>query len=102
MGFDSMLTPLFEFVYSTELEDGLIEHEYDHVLVGHFDGVPTPNCNEVADWKWIDLVTLKTDIEKHADRYTYWFQISLNRVQQALEPTLMDVAGESRCISSYV
>lgn len=102
MGFDSMLTPLFQFVYSTELEDGLIEHEYDHVLVGHFDGVPTPNCNEVADWKWIDLVTLKTDIEEHADRYTYWFQISLNRVQQALEPTLMDVAGESRRISSNV
>ncbi len=84
MGFDSALTPLFNFVYRAMLEEGLIEHEYDHVLVGHFDGVPKPNSSEVTDWKWVDLSTLKTDLEQHPDRYTYWFRISLDRVQHAM------------------
>src|SRR6185312_7722813 len=93
MGFHATLTRLFGFVYRTELEDGLIEHEYDHVLVGYFEGAPNPNCTEVVDWKWIDLPTLKTDIEVHADRYTYWFRLSLDRVQEALAATRLSMTN---------
>ena len=85
MGFDSTLTPLFKFLYRAKLEDGLVEHEYDHVLVGRFEGVPTPNPKEVSDWKWIELNALKTDLKEHPDRYTYWFRISIDRVQQSLK-----------------
>ena len=51
MGFDSHLSKLFDFVYRANLEDGLIENEYDHVLVGWFEGVPKPDPTEVADWQ---------------------------------------------------
>jgi isopentenyl-diphosphate delta-isomerase len=85
MGIDFELTRLFDFVYRAELEDGLIEHEYDHVLIGHFDGVPNPNRHEVAEWKWIDLAALGMDVAEHPFHYTYWFRISLNRINEALE-----------------
>jgi farnesyl-diphosphate farnesyltransferase len=95
MGFDSQLTSLFDFVYRAELEDGLIEHEYDHVLVGQFDGVPNPNPDEVAEWRWMGLSALRIDIDEHADQYTYWFRIALNRVHRALHPTSLPVTLES-------
>ena len=77
MGFDCELREMFEFVYRAELDDGLTEHEYDHVLVGNFDGTPNPSKNEVDDWKWIDLPTLKRDLQENPEEHTYWFRIAL-------------------------
>jgi farnesyl-diphosphate farnesyltransferase len=86
MGLDLDLTKLFDFVYRAELEDGLIEHEYDHVLIGHFNGLPNPNANEVSDWKWIDLDALSIDLDEHPERYTYWFRFSFSRFLEAFAP----------------
>ena len=83
MGFSSELTKLFDFVYRVELEDGLIEHEYDHVLIGYFNGVPNPNGNEVCEWKWIDLDVLSVDLEEHPEGYTFWFRFSFNQFLKA-------------------
>lgn len=93
MGFNATLIPLYGFIYRRELEDGLIEHEYDHVLVGYFHGAPNPNWAEVVEWKWIDLSTLKIDIEENPDQYTYWFRISLDRVQEKLQSAPLDITS---------
>lgn len=100
MGFDSELTKLFDFVYRAELEDGLIEYEYDHVLVGYFNGIPTPNCNEVAEWQWMDLETLRVDLQDRPESYTYWFRNSLNQFQKAFEP--IRFKQETGQLSSHV
>lgn len=83
MGFDSELRKLFHFVYHARLEDGLVEHEYDHVLVGHFDGIPEADLTEVAEWKWVEVATLRADLEEHPERYTYWFRLSFDRFLRA-------------------
>ena len=85
MGFNSELTKLFDFVYRAELEDGLIEHEYDHVLIGYFNGVPNPNDNEVSEWRWSNLEALSFDLEKHPESYTYWFRLSFNQFLKIFE-----------------
>jgi len=54
MGLDCDLRKAFEFTYYAKLDEGLFEHEYDHVLVGRFDGSPKPNQDEVDDWMWIN------------------------------------------------
>lgn len=79
MGFDSQLTELFAFTYGAKLEDGLIENEYDHVLVGCFEGVPEPDPAEIAEWKWVDLATLSVDLKEYPESYTYWLRISFER-----------------------
>jgi isopentenyl-diphosphate Delta-isomerase len=84
MGFDSPLTELFAFVYRAELEDGLVENEYDHVLLGCFEGIPEPDPAEVVEWKWVNLATLSVDIEEHPESYTYWFRISFDRFLRAV------------------
>lgn len=75
MGFDCEVRKVFEFTYRADLEDGLTECEYDHVLVGTFNGVPTPNSDEVEGWKWLDLVTLGLDVRAQPDKYTCWFTL---------------------------
>lgn len=84
MGFVSELSEVFEFIYHANLEDGLIEHEYDHVLVGWFEGVPRPDPTEIAEWRWLDMATLSIDLKDYPESYTYWFRISFDRFVRAI------------------
>lgn len=79
MGFDCALTESFSLIYQAELGNGSIEHEYDHVLVGRFDGEPRLNSDEAIDWRWTDIETLKSDLQKNPTSYTYWLRLLLNR-----------------------
>ena len=80
MGFDCELTGLFRFIYHTQLDNNLFEHELDQVFIGHYNGQPTPNPSEVDDWKWMNVGVLKQDVQKSPDNYTYWFKLALDRV----------------------
>lgn len=84
MGFDSELSELFNFIYRANLAEGLIENEYDHVLVGWFEGIPKPDSAEVAEWKWVDMATLSINLQEHPESYTYWFRISFERFLRAI------------------
>ena len=48
MGFTTSLTKAFDFTYKAVFDNGLTEHEYDHVFTGIFDGPVYFNPNEVA------------------------------------------------------
>ena len=85
MGFDCELTELFSFIYYAELENNLSEHELDHVFVGCYDGQPSPNPDEVDDWKWMEIEKLKWDVEENPEHYTYWFKLILNRALKEYE-----------------
>jgi isopentenyl-diphosphate delta-isomerase len=100
MGFDGELNKLFDFVYRANLEDGLVEHEFDHVLVGCFEGVPRPDSTEVADWKWIDLPMLSVDLEEYPENYTYWFRISFDQFRSTLEQIGSNAASYAKCVSA--
>lgn len=80
MGFQCEIRKLFAFIYYAQLENGIVEHEYDHVFIGQFDGSPNPNPNEIDDWKWIDLPALKIEMETSPEVFTYWFKLSLDKV----------------------
>jgi len=84
MGIDCAVRKVFEFIYYTKLDNGLYEHEYDHVLVGNFDKSPTPNQDEVDDWKWADLPVIRLDMHAHPEHYTYWFRISLDEICRSI------------------
>ena len=62
MGFDCKLKEIFSFVYKAEVDNGLIEHEFDHVFIGKFDGEPKINSGEVAKWKFVKIIELTKDI----------------------------------------
>ena len=72
MGLGCELRPLTAFRYRAEVGNGLVEHEYDHILVGHYDGAPSPNPDEVEDWRWVTLNELTAEILRHTDRFAAW------------------------------
>ena len=85
MGFDCELTELFSFIYHADLDNNLFEHELDLVFVGRYDGQLVPDPDEVDDWKWMDIETLRQDVEETPDRYTHWFKLILDRVLKEYE-----------------
>ena len=59
-----------------------IEHEFVRILVGiaHEIVEIRPDPAEVADWKWIPLPALRTDMEMHPSTYAPWFHLGLKKI----------------------
>lgn len=83
LGVACALESALAFVYRAPLDNGLVEHEYDHVLVGRFDGTPVPDPNEVAEWRWAAPAELLTDLHEHRERYAAWFPLAFERLQRS-------------------
>jgi len=75
MGFSCSLEEKFSFIYKAPFDNGLTEHELDHVMVGYYNDAPKINPDEVASYKWMTLKEVKDDIAKQPDVYTEWFKI---------------------------
>jgi isopentenyl-diphosphate Delta-isomerase len=82
MGITCPLTEIFSFVYMEVFENGLTEHEFDHVLAGVSDENPVPDPDEVADTGYFDVDFLAGDIENNPGNYTAWFRIAFPRVRE--------------------
>ena len=80
MGIETGLKPVFTFTYKADFENGLTEYELDHVFVGKWEGSPTPDPGEVAEWKWIGPKDLILELEMQPDRFTVWFKLGVERV----------------------
>ncbi len=79
MGFEVELEELFSFIYKAPFDNGLTEHELDHVMMGYYDKEPLINIEEVQDWKWMTPKAIKNDINKAPDNYTEWFKIIFDK-----------------------
>ena len=88
MGMTASLAPLFSFIYRAELENNLVEHELDHVLIGFTDEQPLINPDEVCDYKWISMHEIEDDIEKNESHYTAWFKKIVLEYKSAFEDLL--------------
>lgn len=81
MGITAPLTDLFSFYYEAELENGLTEHEIDHVFWGVCDDKPNPNRQEVMDYRYVDYLTLLNEVSVSPEKYSAWFKIIVQQVQ---------------------
>lgn len=79
MGFVCELHYSHKFIYKVELDNQLTEHEWDYVLIGYYDGVPSVNKNEAQAWKYESLNSIRNDANKNPDAYTCWFRLMLNQ-----------------------
>jgi len=82
MGIAAPIEPAFQFLYRAQFENQLIEHELDHVFVGRFNGAPSPNPDEVCEWRWVETGALMEELDAHPERFTFWFRTVVSRVHQ--------------------
>ncbi|WP_456459547.1 isopentenyl-diphosphate Delta-isomerase [Reichenbachiella sp.] len=80
LSMEANLTFLFSFLYKADFENGLIEHELDHVFVGTSNTNPELNPDEAMEYKYIATSDLVEDIEQHSENYTVWFKEIVNEV----------------------
>jgi isopentenyl-diphosphate delta-isomerase len=84
MGFTTSLKEVFSFIYKAPFDNGLTEHEFDHVLIGNFNDIPNINKEEAEAYKWMPMEDVKTDIEKNPAIYTEWFKIIFKESYQKI------------------
>jgi len=85
MGFTCALKEIFSFIYRAPFDNGLTEHELDHVMVGEYEENPKINTDEVNDFKWMTLEAVKSDIESQPEIYTEWFKIIFEKFYNHLQ-----------------
>jgi isopentenyl-diphosphate delta-isomerase len=79
MGLGCPLEAVGAFVYRAPLGD-LVEHEYDHVFRGRFEGDPRPDPAEVEAWRWMPLEDLHADLAAYPGTYTVWLSEALEQL----------------------
>ena len=82
MGFTTPLIKSFDFIYKAHFDNGLIEHEFDHVFFGTFDGEPVINPEEANDFEWVKLNNLMEDMRSSPENYTVWFRIIMEKMAE--------------------
>ncbi len=85
MGFVCELKEVFSFIYKAPFDNGLTEHELDHVMVGAYDEAPNINKEEVNAFKWMTLEAVKNDIDRQPKIYTEWFKIIFEKFYNHLQ-----------------
>ncbi len=95
MGFETEIKELCSFIYKAPFDNGLTEHEFDHVMIGKYNEAPVINTQEVADWKWMKPLAIQQDIAENPERYTAWFKIIFEKFYEHLTQNITKDEGES-------
>ncbi|RXG20514.1 isopentenyl-diphosphate Delta-isomerase [Leeuwenhoekiella aequorea] len=85
MGFETNLEESISFIYKAPFDNGLTEHEFDHILLGNYEDNPNLNPDEVSEWKWMSLSDINTDMLENPDIYTEWFKIIFDKFYTHIE-----------------
>ena len=87
MGFTTSLKETTSFIYKAPFDNGLTEHELDHIMIGYYEQAPVINPDEVEDWKWMQLEDVRTDIAAQPELYTAWFKIIFEKFYEHINTT---------------
>lgn len=84
MGIETELQLKFSFIYKSEVENGLIENEFDHVFFGVHNGEISLNANEAEDHTFVSLGNVSKEADQHPERFSIWFRIILEKFKEHL------------------
>lgn len=79
MGFDCDVEKIFELRYKSDVGNGLIENEYDHIYIGYHNGAAKLNSSEAKDAKFIGIEELLSWMKKEPQAFTAWFHLAVPR-----------------------
>lgn len=81
MGFQTPLQKAFDFVYKAPFDNGLTEHEFDHVFIGTYEGSIQTNPSEVQAHAFRSFDAIEAMIQNHPAQFTSWFLIAFPKVR---------------------
>ena len=82
LGFETPVNKIFDFVYRSPVENGLIEHEFDHVFAGEYEDVIVPDPAEVASFRYASMIEIEVELKKNPQRFSTWLFIVFPRIKE--------------------
>ena len=79
MGMQTQLELKTFFIYKTQFDNDLTEHELDYIFIGRSNENPIINREEVQEYNWLSVSTIHQAITKHPDDFTSWFKIAMTQ-----------------------
>ncbi len=87
LGIEPDISKAFSFTYRADFDNGLTEHEFDHVFVGRYDGDLFPDPGEVSDTRYLSMEEIRHDLTDNPSKYTEWFKIAFRQVEEHIQIT---------------
>lgn len=81
LGFTTPLRKIFSFTYKAAVENNLIEHEYDHVFAGEYEGEININSEEVCNYEYRDMLSIRSMLAEKPEKFTTWFRIAFPQIE---------------------
>ena len=72
------LRELCAFAYHAEFDNGLVEFEYDHVIVGRCAGELAPDPAEASEVRWIGCEKLAAELKEAPRAFAAWAPMVLS------------------------
>lgn len=85
LGCEPELQKIHTFIYKAALDNNLTEHEFDHVLVGNYEGEMNINVNEVSEIVYLPIQQIRQEMNEQPDKFTVWFKIIFEEVISLLQ-----------------
>jgi isopentenyl-diphosphate Delta-isomerase len=82
LGFKTTIHKVFDFTYKAAFDNGLTEHEFDHVFVGNYNEHISPNPEEVKDVTFMSMDNILQSLQNSPARYTAWFHIAFPKMYE--------------------
>ncbi len=84
LGFKTAIKKLFSFTYQSTFDNGLTEHEFDHVFTGVYDGTVLPDPNEVMNHRFATVEEIAQELHRVPEQFTIWFKIAFPLLRDKL------------------
>ncbi len=81
LGFETPVEKIFDFIYKADFDNGLTEHEFDHVFVGEYEGRIDYNKEEVMDFCYKAVPEIGHSLQTHPQKYTAWFHLAFPKIE---------------------
>ena len=85
LGFSVEIQKAFDFIYTAAFDNGLTENEFDHVYTGNYDGIITPDPQEVMDYSYKPMEEISKELVDSTHIYTAWFIIAFPKLETYLK-----------------
>lgn len=82
LGFTTTITKIFDFTYKADFDNGLTEHEFDHVFIGTYNDAFQFNTDEVQDTRFLSMEAVQHQLSTTPAAFTAWFHIAFPKVYE--------------------
>ena len=93
LGITCALTFMYKFKYHAQYGAVGAEHEYCWVYYGRYDGAIDVNEREIAEWRFVDIASLESEVAASPERFTPWLKLEWAQISNSYLDEILQATG---------